>query len=96
MKAFKYVYGAHCCDITKTDVSHGRFRLKTEQPSWRYKSGNRSPQKFQVVQTLAQSPRRFCSIQIVEFSLPGSVNLVGEFYDPSICVLRVPRVKIAM
>jgi len=58
MKAIKYVNGAHRCDVAKTDVSHGGFRFKTKEPSRRNKSGNRSLQKFQVVQALPQSPRR--------------------------------------
>jgi hypothetical protein len=96
MQAIEYVNRANRCDVAKTDVSHGSFRFKTKQPGWRNKSGNRSLQKFQVVQALPQSPRCLRPVQIVEFPFPGSVNLVGKFYDPGISVLWAPSVKVTM
>src|ERR1700730_5345047 len=96
MQAIEYVNGADRCDVAKTDVSHGSFRFKTKQPSWRNESGNRSLQKFQVVQALPQSPRCLRPIQVVEFSFSGGVNLVGKFYDSSISVLWAPSVDVTV
>src|SRR5260221_4811916 len=96
MQAIEHVNRANRCDVAKTDVSYGSFRFKTKQPSGRNESGNRSLQKFQIVQPLPQSPRCLRPIQIVEFSFPGSVNLVGKFYDPGISVLRAPSVEVTV